>query len=267
MNSPNTTGAVNAALELAARGYPVFPARLCRAACLKCSVCKAPATPHGFKDASTEAAEIQRLWRDHYGALIGVPTGAVSGFDALDIDLSRHQTARNWWRQNRERIPHTRVYATGSGGLHLLFQHSDLVRCSAGKIARGVDTRGLGGFVVWWPAYGCSILSDVAPAPWPEWLLAEFRPKPIAASRLLAPVPNSRLLAKLVQMVAAAHEGERNCLTFWCACRAGEMVAAGRINAGTAVAVIAEAATRAGLPRAEAERTARSGVVAGGGNG
>jgi hypothetical protein len=75
------------------------------------------------------------------------------------------------------------------------------------------------------------------------------------------------LLAKLVQMVAGAREGERNCLTFWCACRAGEMAASGLLNAGTVIAVITEAATRAGLPQAEAERTARSGVAAGGGHG
>jgi hypothetical protein len=67
-------------------------------------------------------------------------------------------------------------------------------------------------------------------------------------------------------MVAGAREGERNSLTFWCACRAGEMVAAGVLSATTAIAVIAEAATRSGLPRTEAERTARSGVVTGGAN-
>jgi len=45
------------------------------------------------------------------------------------------------------------------------------------------------------------------------------------------------------------------------------MVADGLLSATTAVALIAEAATRAGLPRTEAERTARSGVAAGGGDG
>jgi hypothetical protein len=44
------------------------------------------------------------------------------------------------------------------------------------------------------------------------------------------------------------------------------MVAAGVLSATTAIAVIAEAATRSGLPRAEAERTERSGVATGGGN-
>jgi hypothetical protein len=73
-------------------------------------------------------------------------------------------------------------------------------------------------------------------------------------------VPDDHALARLVRLVAGAREGERNDLTYWAACRAGEMVASGLLGAETAAAVIAEAATRAGLPRAEAERTACSGI-------
>jgi hypothetical protein len=252
------TNILSAALELAASGYPVFP----------CSdPSKKPTTPNGFKDASADPKEVQRLWHDHPGGLIGVPTGKAIGLDVLDLDFGRHQEARDWWRENRHRIPRTRTHRTRSGGLHLLFQHDDRVHCTAGKIELGVDTRARGGYIIWWPAHGLPILSDAPAAPWPGWLLAEFRPKPQPRSRSVVPVPDSRLLAKLVQMVAGAREGERNSLTFWCACRAGEMAASGLLNAGTAIAVIAEAATRSGLPRAEAERTARSGVATGGGNG
>jgi hypothetical protein len=249
---------IPAALKLAAHGYPVFP----------CSdPSKKPTTPNGFKDASADPEEVQRLWRDHPGGLIGIPTGKAIGLDVLDLDFGRHQEAREWWQRNRDRIPHTGTHRTRSGGLHLLFQHDDRIYCTAGKIELGVDTRGAGGYIIHWPSHGLPILSDAPPAPWPDWLLAEFRPKPRPRCRSAPSVPDSRLLAKLVQMVAAAREGERNCLTFWCACRAGEMAASGLLNAGTAIAVIAEAATRAGLPRAEAERTARSGVAAGGGDG
>jgi len=247
------------ALRLADEGISVFP-------CAKSSKC--PCTPHGFKDASTDPAVIEDLWREHPGSLIGVPTGgSVSGFDVLDLD-PRHVEAKTWWRENRHQLPRTRVHGTRSGGIHLLFRHDDRIRCSAGKIALGVDTRGAGGYVIWWPAAGLPVLSDAPPAPWPDWLLAEFRPKlkPQPRSRSVVRVPDNHLLAKLVQMVAGAREGERNSLTFWCACRAGEMVAAGVLSATTAIAVIAEAATRSGLPRTEAERTAKSGVMTGGGN-
>jgi hypothetical protein len=78
-------------------------------------------------------------------------------------------------------------------------------------------------------------------------------------------VGNARSLAGLVRLVAGAHEGDRNNLAFWAACRAGEMVAAGLLDAETAEAVIADAAIRSGLTAHEAERTARSGVRTGSG--
>ena len=49
-------------------------------------------------------------------------------------------------------------------------------------------------------------------------------------------------------------------LTYGAACRVGEMVASGLLDAHDGAAVITEAATRAGLPRLEAERTAWSGT-------
>jgi hypothetical protein len=86
--------------------------------------------------------------------------------------------------------------------------------------------------------------------------------RPVA---LRATVPDGHALARLVRLVAGAREGERNGLAYWAACRAGEMVATGLFDTDAAVALIAEAATRAGLPRVEAERTARSGIRTGGG--
>jgi hypothetical protein len=70
---------------------------------------------------------------------------------------------------------------------------------------------------------------------------------------------------RLVRLLASAQPGERNSLTFWAACRAGEMVASGLLRADFAADVVAEAATRAGLPFSEARRTALSGIRAGGG--
>lgn len=76
-------------------------------------------------------------------------------------------------------------------------------------------------------------------------------------------IPDGRALAGLVLTVARAAEGERNAITFWAACRAGEMAASGLLAVDTAAAVIADAAMLSGLPRAEAERTALSGVRTG----
>jgi hypothetical protein len=66
--------------------------------------------------------------------------------------------------------------------------------------------------------------------------------------------------------VARASEGERNKVAFWAACRAGEMAASGVLGDETAAAVIVHAAMLSGLPRAEAERTAWSGILTGRGS-
>jgi hypothetical protein len=66
-----------------ALSLPVFPVRLCKDACLKCDICKAPACPRGFKDATTDSDGIRRLWRVYPDDLIGVSSGEICGFDAL----------------------------------------------------------------------------------------------------------------------------------------------------------------------------------------
>lgn len=73
-------------------------------------------------------------------------------------------------------------------------------------------------------------------------------------------VPDDHALMRLVRRIAEAQASERTKLTYWAACRVGEMVASGLLDADHAAAVIAEAATRAGLPRSEAQRTAWNGI-------
>ena len=128
----------------------------------------------------------------------------------------------------------------------------------------GIDVRAYGGYAIWWPAAGFEILCDEPPTLWPQWVVDALQRSPAVTPGVSrARVPEARSLAGLVRRVATAREGERNCLTFWAGCRAGEMVGSGMLDVGAAIAVIAEAATRAGLPRDEAERTAASGVRTG----
>ena len=195
------------ALLLASEGRHCFP----------CLATKRPASPHGFKDATDNPKELQALWLKYPGELIGVSTGSISGIDVLDLDV-KHPEAKAWWQDNRHQFPRTRVHRTRSGGLHLYFKHHDGVRCTTSKIALGVDTRGAGGYVIWWPATGLPILLDAPVALWPEWFLSELRPKP-RPSTPVARVPSHHFIAKLVHLVAAASEGERNSLTYWAASR------------------------------------------------
>jgi hypothetical protein len=140
--------ALQAALALARDGLACFPA----------FPSKCPSTPHGFYDASKDPAALRALWQQFPGPLVGVRTGAVSGIAVLDLDR-KHREATDWWIQNRPRLPSTRVHRTRSGGLHLIFCHADGVRCTTGRIAAGIDTRGDGGYVIWWPAAGLPVLS------------------------------------------------------------------------------------------------------------
>jgi hypothetical protein len=240
------------ALSLLGDGLPCFP----------CGIAKKPTTPRGFKDATRDPDALRDLWKRYPGPLVGVPTGEISGLDVLDVD-PRHG-GDGWFSEHKQRLPSTRVHRTRGGGLHLLFQHRHGMRSSAGRIAAGVDVRATGGYVIWWPAAGLPVLSDMPVAAWPGWLCAQLMLRPRSENRRVV-VPDQYLLKRLVHLIAGAREGERNGLTYWAACRAGEMVASGLLAADVAAAVIAEAATRAGLPRAEAERTARNGVRTTGG--
>lgn len=100
-------------------------------------------------------------------------------------------------------------------------------------------------------------------ASWPQWLLDLLRPAPLRTAPKIR-IPDEHSLAGLVRLVARSCSGERNDVTFWAACRAGEMVKSGLLDASAAAAVLAEAAVRAGLPRLEAMRTAMSGIRTGG---
>jgi len=235
------------ALALANQGLPCFP----------CHEDKRPATPRGFKDATRHHRSLRQLWSDYPGPLIGVPTGDVTGLDVLDID-ARHRGA-SWFAEHRNRLPITRVHRTRSGGLHLVFRHDPSLRCGAGKIAAGIDVRASGGYVIWWPAAGLPVLCEVSTAAWPDWLRALLLPGPCATTSRIR-VPDGHSISRLVRLVAAARLGERNSLTYWAACRAGEMVASGLLEAPAAAAIIVEAATRTGLSQSEAQHTTWSGI-------
>jgi hypothetical protein len=230
--------------------------------CFPCRADKRPATPHGFKDATCDRDVLHELWRRHPGPLIGVPTGDISRFDILDVD-QRHG-GECWFAEHKDSLPPTRVHRTRSGGLHLFFRHEPGLRCSVGRIAAGVDVRATGGYVIWWPANGLPVLSGLPMTTWPDWLRKQLSSPPRAVTARIT-VPDSHALIRLVQLMAGARAGERNDLTYWAACRAGEMVASGLLGANAAADIVAEAGTRAGLPRAEAVRTAWSGIRATGG--
>jgi hypothetical protein len=171
---------------------------------------------HGFHDASTDPERIAWLWRHHPGPLIGIPTGKVSAASVIDVDI-KHDTARVWWRHHQHLLPTTRTYRTRSGGLHLFFRHADGVRNSQGELALGVDTRGDGGYVVFWFAAGCSCIDHARMAEWPHWVSRALwpppKPKPEYRCSNVRELPDDqleRVKQTAIDMVKTAADGQKH---------------------------------------------------------
>jgi len=242
-------GVLPAALKLAERGQAVFP----------CDDNKRPLTQHGYKDASADEQIISDWWSRWPDALIGVPTGEK--FVVVDVDLQH--TAAQWWYAHAN-LPITRKHTTRCGGRHLLFQPNEAVKCTTGKIHKHVDTRGHGGFIVWWPATGLEVLHATVLAPVPEFIVRALEREPANLHHLVAPrridtrAKAWRKMNGVLRRIARAPEGERNTITFWGANRLAEMAAAGLMSRDDAIALTMEAASRNGLSRHEAFKTAQS---------
>jgi hypothetical protein len=236
-----------------------------------CNPDKTPATPHGFKDGTDDPAAVRCRWANHAWPLIGVATGAASGFDVLDID-PRHN-GDEWYRANQYRLPNTRSHKTRGGGVHLLFRHEPGLRCSAGKetsgVAPGVDVRADGGYAIWWPAQGLQA-HDVPIAQWPTWLLEQMRPKPRPKLFMTAFSFGSdrarryavAALRDAVRLVAAAGEGCRNDTLNAQTFAIARFVSEGALSASEIIEALSIAARVAGLPEDETARTVTSALKA-----
>jgi len=183
-----TTTNLSEVLKLAALGFPVFPIHSIRNGKCTCektdcgSPGKHPRTPNGFKDATTDENKIRAWWETWPSANIGLATGKVSGVVVLDVD------AKNGGIENLDLLqekygplPGTLISQTGGGGLHYYFRYPEGgLKCSAGKLAVGIDIRGDGGYVVAPPSNHISgheyVWQDDEPgeieiAAMPQWII------------------------------------------------------------------------------------------------
>ncbi|MFE2440791.1 bifunctional DNA primase/polymerase [Streptomyces sp. NPDC059426] len=184
-------------------------------------------------------------------------TGSTDGLAALARLAREHAFA----------IPLTVTVLTPSGGRHLWLCGPPglAVPNSAGRLAPGIDIRGLGGYLVGPGSYGSHGSYRLAPGS-PAWAPA---PAPAALLRLLTPPrpaphrsyrpgppspgPHPAALEGLVRFVRASREGRRNDRLFWAACRAYET------GAGPELApALIEAALDTGLAPREARATVAS---------
>lgn len=162
------------ALRYAERGWAVFPLK---------PMGKEPLTLHGFKDASKDKVQIAAWWEKHPNANIGLATGAVSGIFVLDVDDEDGEQALKSLENRHDPLPPTGEVITGRGR-HLYFKMPDHVAVisSAGKLGKGLDVRGDGGYIVAPPSihesgrpYTKSVDSAEALSFAPSWLLELIR--------------------------------------------------------------------------------------------
>ena len=148
----------------------------------------------------------------------------------------------------------------------MLFQHRAGMRCWARRPVLGIDGRGDGGYIVWWPAAGLPVLSVVPPAPWPAWLLAELAPPEpplrLSAPASLDPIRVSRYCAAALsdasRRIASAPIGMRSATLNAEAFGIARFVASGRLDGQEAADALATAGVAAGLAPREIEATLRS---------
>ena len=169
---------LNEAVRMAIDDIPVFP----------CSPAdKRPLTARGFHDATADLAVISRWWEKWPTAMIGVPTGAASGFFAVDTDRKPAKgidgvAALKELAAEYGGLPDTALARTPTGGEHVLFRMppASHIPNSAGKLGRGIDIRGDGGYVIAAPsinaegkAYSWQVpLSQLGDCP--PWLLEKI---------------------------------------------------------------------------------------------
>jgi hypothetical protein len=128
-----------AALQYAKKGWAVFPLK---------PKTKEPATAHGFKDATTDASQIETWWNSNPNYNVGVATGEVSGVWVLDLDGS--DGIAQWDKQQLNWGIEVKTLSakTGGGGKHLFFKHVGVKIKNRTNLLPNVDIRGDGGYVV-----------------------------------------------------------------------------------------------------------------------
>lgn len=175
-----TVSPIDEALRLAANGIPVFP----------CwpegygnrddgrPYYKSPRIAGWQLYASTDIATVLGWWQQWPDSLVGVPTGARSGLYVLDLDVKPDRGINGMQSLVAAGFspPETRINHTLTGGMHLLYRlpETGAAHTDAGMLGAGVDRRGDGGYIIWWPAHGGAV-THAPLAACPQWMVGAVR--------------------------------------------------------------------------------------------
>ncbi|MFH8793302.1 bifunctional DNA primase/polymerase [Streptomyces sp. NPDC017941] len=277
---------LTAALDAAARGWPVHPLRPgAKGSALhgeRSCTGRAPCTNGHVKweqRATLDAERIRRTWQA--GAYnVGIATGPARLL-VVDLDIPKGKGSADApcgatnFQALCERAgvswPATYTVRTPNGGLHLYFHTPSRLPCTAGSLAEHIDTRGTGGNIVaagsLTPHGVYAVEVDGPAAALPAWLHAllhvpDVRPGAARLAPLFVPGAVSRrahaALEREAAQVAGTGEGGRNQRLLAGARALGRFVAWGEIPRHVVEAAFQAAGEAAGLPAPECTTTIRS---------
>lgn len=154
---------------------------------------KHPTMPQWQMHATTNGDIITDWWTKQPNANVCVATGEQSNLWVLDVDDKQDaggSCSLASLETEHEQLPDTYSVLTWSGGMHFYFTWEGVdfdLRNSAGKLGKGLDTRGNGGQVVAPPSsyngYRYALVTRTPPARAPDWLLGLLRPAPAPRAR------------------------------------------------------------------------------------
>lgn len=133
------------------------------------------------------------------------------------------------------------------------------MKCSTSRLGPHVDTRGHGGYIIWWPACGLEVLHGGVLAPVPDWIIEAINPKPAPIiTRSASSPPTSASIRGALGVLARARPGERNTALYWTACRLSEAVGARTLTEGEGLDLALSVGRQVGLLDREIYRTVKS---------
>ena len=233
-----------------------------------------------WKDDATMDPEVIRAWWTRWpDANIGLACGA-SGLLVLDFDVEKPGFEGGELLERLRREYPTTTARTGGGGVHLLYRQpeGEELGNSRGRLPRGVDVRGHGGYIVLPPSIhpgGARYEWEVwpherPPQPFPRFLLELLRPKPEPKSQAVVTRNGARgtayaqaALERELGRLARAQEGERNETLNKAAFALGQLVAGGELDRPLVECELERVALAIGLEPREVEATVKSGLEAG----
>lgn len=285
------------ALSYIANGVPVFPCRHEDEVTdrydpdtgeIIVHKAKTPLVSNGFKGASKNTRITGILWDRNPTAMVGIPTGEQLGAWVLDVDVHKdddgnvingYETLAALEAKHGE-LPATATAKTAGGGEHRYFKYVPGVR-NRGKLGRGLDVRGSGGYVIApgsvtaegkeyiWLDYDGEGLPPLADAP--EWLLDLVLP-PATTYTTATPFSyqsgeNDLYVERAVQaeldMLATTMQGGRGEQVNKSAFSLGTLVGAGALSRSEAEAGLFDAAFANGVVAKDGEREIRAKIKRG----